>query len=118
MLGITALYVDDFSTGSAVNRWTSQITDVDLSMSFNEGDIFDQGGLNITMADGAHFSDSGSTLDDLMNTSISNGERREISQISLDALILAHGYVQIPEPRLYGLLAGALALGLTLRRRR
>lgn len=113
MLGFSSLlYQDDIGTGSVVNLWTTHITT-------NAGvSIFDQGGLNVTLAsptDLPHVSGA-AHAGDLMTPSISNSQRREISQLNLDMLELAYGYQLIPEPGVPAALAAALVLGAFRRR--
>lgn len=83
-------YLDDFGNTDH-DKWSSLITDT----------TFDPGGLNIEMEASdnlSHVADAGITSGDLMITSLTNGQRRNISQTDLDMLSLAYGYNQIPEP--------------------
>ena len=78
------LFVDNFNTPSEFDKWGIHMV----------GDTFDPNGLNVAMAtgDSSHIFDGGVTEDDLMVQILTNGERRSISQISLDMLELAYGW--------------------------
>ncbi len=93
-LGFTDdFYVDNFATGSEVDKWTSNII----------GGFFDPNGLNIEMADidpnnlplgkdFSHIIDSGATAGDLMVQFLLDEVRRPISQTDLSMLELAYGW--------------------------
>jgi len=105
MMGFTNnnFYVDNFSTPSEFDKWSSHIS----------GTTFDPGGLNVTMeADLSHVADSGTTQDDLMVIALVNGVRRDISTTDLSMLQLAYGYTIVPEPSSIVMLLGTALVGL------
>lgn len=93
---VNGFYVDSFSTAGETDKWSSLI---------DANFVFDPGGLDVQMEeDETHMADS----EDLMATSIANGERKSIGQTNLDMLALAYGYEVIPEPSVLIMIALAL----------
>lgn len=90
MMGFTQdFYFNDFNGPAQTDKWTSHIT----------GTTFDPGGLKVQMnsaTDLSHTFDGGVTAGDLMNPSLTNGERRNISGTDLKMLEVAYRYAMIP----------------------
>ena len=82
-------YYDNVGASNQVDKWTSHIT-VNGSTA-----TFDPGGLNVQMnsaTDLAHVANSGNTANNLMDTQILNGMRKNISTINLQMLEKAYHY--------------------------
>ena len=113
LLGFTGrgFYVDNAGTPFEVDHWGDLLTD---SPSLT----FDAGGLAVPMYSDGHTANSGIAAADLMNPSLLNGVRREISTLDLQMLSLAYGYALIPEPSAGAALVGGFFLFAGIRRRR
>jgi hypothetical protein len=64
-----------------------------------------------------HLAGTGQIADDLMSAFMPNGTRKDVSADDINALVLAYGYVVVPEPGTVGVM-GAGVVGMLLRRRR
>lgn len=114
LLGFTAgVYVTDKGNPGEIDPWG------DLLVG-SAPIVFDPTGLNVEMYDEAHTANSGGSAGDLMNPSLVNGVRRDISTLDLQMLTTAYGYAltMVPEPSTLSLLGGLLAFALVRRRRR
>jgi len=112
LLGFTdGTYVDNKGLASEITYWDDQI---------NGSDIFDAGGLDVTMdPDLAHI-DPSETDGKLMNPALYNGQRRDIDQLVTNMLTTAYPWYEanpVPAPATAGLLLLG-CIGLAWRRRK
>ncbi len=104
---LSGAWFNAFDTESQSDKWGVHIT----------GTTFDPEGLDVMLAAADDLSHLPNSTGDLMATTITNGERRQIGHTDLLMLSIAYGYSIAPEPQSWMLVLIGLA-GLGARRRR
>ena len=99
----TRLYFDDYAGPNHSDVWDDQIV----------GNIFDPGGLNVSMVSGDH----GHTNGGLMNPYVYTGQRLDVD-LTMQMIAKAFDLQPIPEPMTMTLLAAAGLVVLARRRRK